>query len=225
MNKDFIVPFGIDQHGEWTTVYSVPNGLACNCVCPACGDELVAKKGPCVAWHFAHHSNTSSTSCGETSIHKCAKYILLTSKGKVLHLPRNKQHHIGTSRGEYRCVLGNGRAEHRIAEARRQVDVFVETWIKRDAWPERNISSVWRKGNPLVVEICVTHPKDNHYMKDIQRSGVSALEISISKEEVLSEMQKAQGDRMSAMRRLVLGPRSGNRKWIWLKEIAGPFIW
>ena len=83
MNK---VPFGIDAGGFLRDAYEVPNGLGCGCVCPVCGARLVARQGEIVAWHFAHIydriGSETDDGCGETTVHKVAKQVLLSSSGR-----------------------------------------------------------------------------------------------------------------------------------------------
>ncbi len=41
--------------GEIVDVKSVSSGLDCNCVCPSCGDDLVAVQGEQRRWYFRHY--------------------------------------------------------------------------------------------------------------------------------------------------------------------------
>ena len=55
--SDFLrIPFGKSKiDGELVDVHDVPNGLACDCVCPSCETPLVAKnQGNDRVWHFSH---------------------------------------------------------------------------------------------------------------------------------------------------------------------------
>ena len=45
------------KEGRLLHVSEVQRGLACGCACPACGDRLVARKGPVREHHFAHAAN------------------------------------------------------------------------------------------------------------------------------------------------------------------------
>ncbi len=215
MNK---IPFGIDEDGNWQTADSVPNGLNCKCICPACELPLVAKQGQSVTWHFAHHLTNPilerGNRCAESTVHKWAKSVLQSSQGKILHLPRKQEYEVGVKRGEYRCRLVECRIEYWIADANRRVDVFATTQIVRNEWPEQGISMMRKEGNPLIIEICVNNPKDGAYIDDIRKAGVSAIEISISSQDIFDEVAKGRGDSMSAMKRLVLGPRNVNRRWL-----------
>ncbi len=50
--------FGL-RNGKIVSVDEVDSGLACDCLCPACHQPLVAKKGAIKAHHFSHAVNNS----------------------------------------------------------------------------------------------------------------------------------------------------------------------
>ena len=56
-------------------------GLACDCVCPCCGEKLLAKLGKKKTRHFAHrNSNCSASAANQTALHLLAKEILQEEK-------------------------------------------------------------------------------------------------------------------------------------------------
>lgn len=71
------IPFGLKE-GRMLRVQEVATGLACGCICPACGHALVAKakdsnfRRP----HFAHYRDADCRAGFETSIHKAAKQLI-----------------------------------------------------------------------------------------------------------------------------------------------------
>ena len=215
MNK---VPFGLHSDGTWRNAYDVPRGLECRCVCPVCGSGLVAKQGKSVVWHFAHAAesfgNGKGGGCAEGTIHKAAKKILQASNGRTIFLPRVPEFEIGGSRGKFRCQLLRCESEVLIEKISRRVDVLATTQIVRDPWPEWGIERVHRRGGPLIIEINVSNPKDDEYIHDLSGADLSAVEITLSAEDVFTEIGKGKGDRLSALKRLVLGPRSANRRWL-----------
>ena len=75
------------KNGIITSVDDVESGLKCGCVCPACGEPLVAKKGAKRIHHFAHQSGHNCEYGYESSLHLAAKEIL--SKSQKIILPRN----------------------------------------------------------------------------------------------------------------------------------------
>ena len=152
--------------------------------------------------------------CAEGTIHRAAKEVLRISGGKTIFLPRVPEFELGGKRGEFRCRLLRCESEALIDKINRRVDVLATTQIVRDPWPERGIQLVRRKGGPLIIEINVSNPKDDEYIRDISSARLSAVEITLSAGDVFSEIAKGRGDRLSALKRLVLGPRNANRKWL-----------
>ena len=66
------------ETGELVHISTVERGLSCNCVCPACGEDLVARKGTKMRHHFAHRGDVDGegskcTTAGETVVHYLAK--------------------------------------------------------------------------------------------------------------------------------------------------------
>ena len=216
MNK---VPFGLRSDGTWRNAYDVLRGMECQCVCPVCGSGLVAKQGKvsCLAFRpcpLRALGTEREGGCAEATIHKAAKEILWASSGKTIFLPRVPEFEIGGSRGEFRCQLLRCELEVLIEKINRRVDVLATTQIVRDPWPEQGIERVRRRGGPLIIEINVSNPKDDVYVHDLSSAELSAVEITLSAEDVFTEIGKGKGDRLSALKRLVLGPRSANRRWL-----------
>ena len=58
MALDFVFSWAQDRTGRMVYIDDVPNGLACNCICPNCKEQLLARHGMERAHHFAHHSET-----------------------------------------------------------------------------------------------------------------------------------------------------------------------
>ena len=68
--------FGL-QHGTLKHVSEVVNGLKCDCICPACDEQLVARNGGTKRiHHFAHYKGNECKYGFQTSIHLVAKEIL-----------------------------------------------------------------------------------------------------------------------------------------------------
>lgn len=62
---------------EIVDIKTVPNGLACNCTCIACGCPLIAKnEGKIRIPHFAHEKGHDNPACSETAKHALAKQII-----------------------------------------------------------------------------------------------------------------------------------------------------
>jgi hypothetical protein len=87
--SDFLrIPFALRaSDGEMVDVNDVPNGLACDCICPSCKTPLVARQGNDREWHFAHAPkgvyDKTSNECKYSvyvSIGLMAKRLFLTCK-------------------------------------------------------------------------------------------------------------------------------------------------
>lgn len=61
---------------ELIHIDNVEKGLACNCVCPHCRTQLVAKKGEHNVKHFAHYNLNDCNHGIETALHLMAKDII-----------------------------------------------------------------------------------------------------------------------------------------------------
>ena len=70
---------GIIKH-----ISEVESGLVCGCVCPACGDRLIAKKGAVVKHHFAHQAKEPCEYGLETALHLAAKEIIASAKEMII---------------------------------------------------------------------------------------------------------------------------------------------
>lgn len=65
------IPFAVKKSdGEIVSIDDVQNGLACDCVCPACFADLVGRKGEARLHHFAHYRKSQDLCkyAAETSI-------------------------------------------------------------------------------------------------------------------------------------------------------------
>ncbi|WP_411360650.1 competence protein CoiA family protein [Pseudidiomarina salilacus] len=59
-----LIPFAIQKSsGRWVDVTQVERGLKCDCICPACFADVVAKKGDLQDWHFAHRASDNDEGC------------------------------------------------------------------------------------------------------------------------------------------------------------------
>ncbi len=69
---------------ELVSANEVERGLACNCVCPSCNVEVIAKQGLEREWHFAHVVGGKCSEGYEVSIHELAKQLLKQRKKLLL---------------------------------------------------------------------------------------------------------------------------------------------
>lgn len=74
-----------DTENELRFVDDVSNGLACNCVCPNCGKEVIAKnRGSKKEHHFAHAKGADCAGARMTALHMLAQCVLEEMKQVML---------------------------------------------------------------------------------------------------------------------------------------------
>lgn len=139
-------------------ITKVESGLACNCFCPACGQQLVAKKGNINEHHFAHYNIEECKGAVETALHIQAKNIL--EKNRRIVLPP--------------VYFDNSTKQ-----------IYAATEVKFDSVTlEKRINNiipdivVTVKGKPLLIEIAVTHFVDIFKANKIFELGYSAIEVN-----------------------------------------------
>lgn len=152
------------KDGAITHISQVESGLICGCICPACGERLVAKKGSKVRHHFAHYSVTSCEYGYETMLHYMAKDIL--SKEKKMTIPA------------VYVVFQSYKDDELISEAK-QVTIESVELEKRcgDIIPDIVVHT---GGRIFFVEIFVTHKIDDEKLGKIKKAGISTIEIDLS---------------------------------------------
>lgn len=151
------LPFGL-LNGQLVDITEVESGLACNCVCPACGLQLVAKKGEIKEHHFAHHDSEECSGAVETALHIYAKNILEKNKRIVLppvYLDNSDKLIYPATEIFFDSVT----LEKRIGNIIPDIVVLV-------------------KDKPLLIEIAVTHFVDRFKAYKIFELGYSAIEVN-----------------------------------------------
>jgi hypothetical protein len=165
-----MVPFGL-RDGKLYAPEQVVSGRACECVCPGCGAELVAKKGKEKRWHFSHLNVHPGESCAESAIHAAAKQVLL--EHGELAVP---EFAIDVAA---RAITGQELYEHEILSPARRIR------FDRTA-PEVTIGDVrpdvvgYRGERQLLVEMYFRHRVDDAKRDKLMRLGLPALEIDLS---------------------------------------------
>ena len=152
------------KDGEITSISDVESGLKCGCVCPACGEPLVAKKGSKVMHHFAHHAGTNCEYGYQTSLHLAAKDIL--SKAKKMVIPRVSFTFPGTNKSE--LISGEKEIPIDSVELEKRFDDIIPDIV------------VYSRGKYFFVEIFVTHQVDENKLAKLKKANISTIEIDLS---------------------------------------------
>lgn len=165
------IPFGL-RDGQLRDVANVPNGLACACVCPACGARLVAKHPKRKVAHFAHHTEDACLTGYETALHLAAKQALV--KRREVFVPAI----------EARKYLYDGGTDLSVKVSKEipAKTVALDSVEEESRDFEGAIPDVVAsyKGKLLFVEIAVTHFVDSIKLGKLKQIGIPTLEIDLS---------------------------------------------
>ena len=88
MADNFVFSYAENAEGRMVHVDTVLNGLDCNCKCPRCHEQLLARHGDERTHHFAHHSEKRGANlkiCYMVIMYKLAEQIVQTQKR--IHAP------------------------------------------------------------------------------------------------------------------------------------------
>lgn len=195
MNEPKLV-YGL-RNGVPVHISEVERGLRCNCICPECKMALVAKKGPrrLKTDHFAHASGAECAASVETGLHLASKDIL--AKRREIWLPV----------AEVRFPGGKSPIEVTPEGVYAVSNVRLETGIGGlipDVLAEIN-------GQPLAIEIFVTHRVDDEKTRRFRQLGLSVVEIDLSR--ITRDMDPVQ------LESLVIDGRN-QKRWLFHTEVA-----
>jgi hypothetical protein len=173
--------YGRRPDGTLAHVSETPSGLACECVCPACGRRLVARRGAKTAHHFAHLGQGGAcAAAGETNAHIWAKRVL--ERTRRILLPAIEAEDAGrklVSRRASFFAFDEVRLEQRMGEIVPDVVLRAKT-------------------RELIVEVWVTHRCDDLKIAKIRERGLSAIEVDLSRFRACDDEQAVERALLSA---------------------------
>lgn len=81
MKSNVKLPCGLGKNGKIIYIENAENGLKCDCVCPGCGQQLIAKNnGTKKEHHFAHLNVVECEHGYQSALHYMAKDLFLEMK-------------------------------------------------------------------------------------------------------------------------------------------------
>lgn len=178
------------RDGLLVGIEEVDSGLGCGCVCPACDARLVARKGSTRVSHFAHHEAEPCEFGAEAIAVQLAHRLLSESRRltvpPVYAFPHQLLRPVTTVELT-ELVIGN------------PFDSPIPDVLVRDS-----------EGNPLVVQVRISHQTEPRKIIAIGEEGVSAIELNVPRCEIVT---------WDAIRRAVVGHVS-NKLWLFNREAA-----
>jgi len=167
------LPFGM-KNGELRHISEVDSGLACGCRCAACVSRLVARKGDKNTHHFAHYQDEECAHALETALHYAAKIVLQESlkitfpELVILELVD------GEACGHKRTKSGQATVCDMVIKKIDRVELEKPL--------NRIIPDViaYIDGQPVLIEIAVTHFVDEIKEQKIKDLNINTVEIDLS---------------------------------------------
>ena len=158
------------------SIDQVEKGLACNCVCPACKSQLVARKGEKREHHFAHYKNNSCATGYQTSLHLLAKELI--QEKRMIKIPPVNCDIFCLDSNEYE---GYSFVERQMREEKLLENVEVTLEEKENGIIPDII--IQYENYKLYVEIFVTHKVDDNKIKIVKENDIPMMEIDLSRED------------------------------------------
>lgn len=162
--------FALAKDGKIVSVTDVERGLACNCICPACKEVLIAKQGVVRVWHFSHASGTECLTGAESALHLAAKHLIEKSQGMMVpELRVRKSFYFldGRAATEEACIGADWIA-------------FEQVSLEEPIGSIRPDLIAQIGSTRYLIEIAVTHFVDHEKFAAIEKLGLPALEISLN---------------------------------------------
>lgn len=153
------------KEGTLTTIADVPSGLACGCVCPACGASLAARKGEQQSHYFAHPKGRNCGLGYEASLHVAIREIL--SKSKKIIIPPIYLNFPDSYKGAELIS-----EEKEIAIDRVELEKHFD-----DSFPK---AVVYAENMQLCIELLFKRPKEDKIKPaETQNADISIIEIDL----------------------------------------------
>lgn len=156
--------YGMRPDGSLVHISEAARGLACDCICPACGRTLIARKGTIKVEHFGHYGKGSG--CGrnaETNAHSWAKEVL--EREKCILLPA------------VAARVGREVLETHMP----QLFTFASAELEKtmdDIVPDVILTT--HAGKKLLVEVLVTHACGPEKIAKLKNRGLATVEVDLS---------------------------------------------
>lgn len=187
------LPFGLRDNKpiHISEISDQEKGLKCNCICPQCGQRLIARLGNKKVRHFAHH-NENCEKAFQTALHIFAKEVL--KKNMRIRLPELKLRYNTC----YKSIEDFGKSPYELydydyfdeeAYENKLIVKECDLYFDRISIEQRidNIISdivVYKNEVPLLIEVAVTHFIDEAKLKRIRELKISTIEIDLNIDDI-----------------------------------------
>ena len=167
-SRPLLIPWAKNESGKPQKAgdRNLPRGLACNCRCPNCDDQLEHKHGSKLRPHFAHYRKQATQPCFESSIHLAYKYAFEGTEGQTLTLPTTAE---PSAMGPEPWLPD---PEIKVTSVEIETSITLPDGSRR----EPDVMLTAEDGRQVAVEIHVTNAKEPEYAKQMESIGILAVE-------------------------------------------------
>lgn len=169
------IGYGV-KNGQLIHISEATRGLACECVCVACGFLLVARKGSQRRHHFAHAVDADCQGSAETALHLLSKELFRELESIILpayEFVKERKTKAGLIVKHQQKVAKGGVVTIKSAQIEsREVGFFPDVVLDCGT-------------KSLIVEIAVTHKVDRTKMRHIRRRNLPVIEIRLNYSDAL----------------------------------------
>ena len=158
--------------GKIVHISEIERGLACSCVCPSCGDMLVARKGTEVGHHFAHSSGEDCKNGFTASLYYA--FLRGISELGYIQLPPYSKN---------RSVVEDGSGLH-VIMPQAKVRVNRAEVTKRAGEVTGIVMYCGEK--PLILKLLTAYTTGRKNIAKIETVGLPVIEIGLSREDEIN---------------------------------------
>lgn len=171
------------KNNKFIHISEVVKGKDCECVCVACKEPLIARKGKKRAHHFAHFKDSDCKNAPETALHLLAKEIIAASR--LIKIPQDNSIPVPALNTRIQIEKDKRIVTNGVVKIDK---VFVEReGIRNGFIPDIVIQS----GNKfLIVEVCVTNPINEEKYIKIRQNNEHTIEINLSEDDALKSYKE-----------------------------------
>jgi hypothetical protein len=158
--------FAVHSSNRFVHVREVKRGLACDCCCAVCGEQVIARQGDVREHHFAHSSNAQPcASSYKSDLHRFAKRVIVEAGGLVVPVNAAAARALGLGDDEGpRILLACASIDEEVVVGNRRPDLLAATTA----------------GISVAIEIAYTSFCDLQKRHDYDDMRLAALEIDLS---------------------------------------------
>ncbi|EJG2383981.1 hypothetical protein AM381_RS27855 [Raoultella ornithinolytica] len=164
-----LIEYAIDKSTKKIMhIDQVPNGSKSNCICKACGDELVAKNaGNKNKHHFAHTNMVEKRSCLMTHLHLAMQHYFLNLKEIIIPSHSFQYKSVSLTLTAKRAIVFSSQLEKKTG------NYITDIYIKTNA-------------GDFYIEICVTHKCEPEKIAHYKTHKLNSVEITFNSNEDLT---------------------------------------